>query len=97
MGAGAGIARQVAVPESDCAGGRTSRDNRRLIARPARGAAPLARNGNLMNPISKAALAVLLAWLALFPTAQAADLSDLLPVDEANDYASPARESCPVE
>ena len=36
-----------------------------------------------MKAISKAALAVLLAWLALSPLARAADLSDLLPVDEA--------------
>ncbi|MEO8162083.1 MAG: protein-disulfide reductase DsbD domain-containing protein, partial [Arenimonas sp.] len=36
-----------------------------------------------MNPISKAALAVLLAWLALLTPVRAADLDDLLPVDEA--------------
>src|SRR4051812_39433603 len=36
-----------------------------------------------MTPISKAALAVLLAWLALLPNARAADLSDLPPVDQA--------------
>jgi thiol:disulfide interchange protein DsbD len=36
-----------------------------------------------MSSITKAALAVLLAWLALLPNARAADLSDLPPVDQA--------------